>query len=128
MRDGAIPPPPQEVLDADAQFDIEYLGALNRAQKSDRASSIERFVGTVGGMAQVMPGMLDVVDDAAVVRQLGKDLSIPATLMRDEAEVEEVRDIREREMYRANEAALQQAEGDAGKSQAEAMAMQEQVE
>jgi hypothetical protein len=117
MRNGTIEPPPEIVSEAEAEYDIEYIGALSRAQKSDRAASVERFVVSVGNMAGVMPDMLDVVDQEEVVRQLGRDLGVPPTLMRDKDEVEMMRDEKEAAMMRAQEAALQQAEGDAMNAQ-----------
>ena len=120
LREGEIPPPPPEVLETGAQYDIEYVGSLARAQKSDRAAGIERFIVSVGNMAPVMPGMLDVVDETEVVRQLGDDLGVPPTLMRGEREVQAIRDDRQEAAARQREAEIVQAEGEAGQAMGEA--------
>jgi hypothetical protein len=114
LREGVIEEPPEEIVEKQAQFDIEYIGALSRAQKSDRAASIERFVVSVGNLAPVMPGVLDVVDEQEVVRQLGRDLGVPPEIVRSEDESLALKD--ERDQLAADriaaETAAQQAQAD----------------
>ena len=125
LRNGTIPPPPQEIVESGAQFDIEYIGALSRAQKGDRAASLERFVVAVGNMSPVMPEMVDVVDQEEVVRQLGRDLGVSPKVMRDRDEVATIKDERDEMMARQQAAMTAQAEGDAALAQNEAQLQQE---
>ncbi len=111
LRNGTIPPPPEEVQANNAQFDIEYVGALSRAQKSDRAASLERFVVAIGNMAGVMPEMLDVVNQEEVARQLGRDLGISPRVLNDHNEVQEMKDERDAQMARMAEAQTAEQEG-----------------
>jgi hypothetical protein len=116
-REGMLEEPPQVVLDSDADMDIEYLGALTRAQRTDRAASIERLVANVGQMAPVLPEMLDTLDPNEVVRSLAMDLNVPATILRDEADVEQMQTERNEKQAVAEEAMLAQAEGEAQQAQ-----------
>lgn len=115
-REGRIPEVPDVILDNGAEFDVWYIGPLARAQRSDRVTSIERFAGFVMNLAQINPEVLDVVDFDEAVLSAGRDLAIPATLLRPDREVEEIREQRREQMARAEEAAIQQAEGDAMQS------------
>ena len=113
IRNGQIEPPPQEVVDAGAEFEVEYVGALSNAQKADRAASLERYGVAVSNLAPTMPEMLDVVDQEALARQLGQDLGVPASVMRSEKQVKKVKDQREEMVSRAQEAEVKNAEAEA---------------
>jgi hypothetical protein len=112
------------VIDSDTDFDVVYIGPLARAQRTDRVASIERYVCFIAQLEQVDPEVLDVADFDEAARQAGRDLSVPAELMRDPKEVEKLRAERQEQQKAMQEAALQQAQGDAAQSQgagAEAM-------
>ena len=134
MRSGAILPPPEEVIAAKAEYDIEYIGSLSAAQKADRAASIERFVVAVGNMSAVFPESLDVVDSNETVRQLARDLAIPPLLLRDKDEVEILQDDRKAQQEQMQKAVVaeqqgkaQQALGDAQLTQPSSLASPGQI-
>lgn len=112
-REGYIDPPPDEVIEAGAEFDIEYIGALSSAQKGDRAASLERYAVSVSNLAPTMPEVLDVVDQEELARQLGRDLGVPATVMRGEDEVRRIQQNRADLQERAAEAEVAGMEGEA---------------
>lgn len=109
-RDGQLPDPPAIVLDENAEFDIEYLGPLARAMRMEEASNIERFYtfgANLGALVSQMPGVdnpMDNIDGDAAIRRIGRRMGIPAEILRDEADVQDMRDER-----RAREAAMQEA-------------------
>ena len=108
-RKGMLPEPPQVVLEQDPDFDVQYTGALSRAQSGDSAASIERWAMMAGQIGQFIPGTIDVVDPVKVMTQLGRDLNIPADLYRSEDEIEQIN----QERQQAMQAAQAQAEGEA---------------
>lgn len=112
-REGQIPPPPEAVVDAKAELEIEYIGALSTAQKSDRAASIERYGVAVSNLAPTMPEVLDVVDQEEMARQLGRDLGIPPSVMRGEDEVKKIKQERQDMQKRAAEAEIANTEAQA---------------
>jgi Bacteriophage head to tail connecting protein len=119
-RAGTIAPPPQQVIDANAQYDIEYIGSLSAAQKADRAAGIERFVVAVGNMAGVLPKALDVVNEDETVRQLARDLAIPPLLLR----VELLQDERDAQAQAMSNAVIAEQQGAANQALAEAQLTQ----
>ena len=118
-RAGRLPEAPPIVKETDAQWDIQYLGSLQRAQRMDNAQNIERWVMSGANMAQVLPDALDIIDAHEIMRYLGRDLSIPAMVMRDKAEVQERKDARDAEAAKAAEAAQGKMAGEAAMAQGE---------
>ena len=113
FRAGQLPEVPDVLAEVAADMDIEYLGPLARAQKSDTVQAIERFVGNVANLAQIEPNVLDLVDfDAAVIEAHGA-LNIPANLLRSEQEVVEMRKAKAKAQAQQNQMAQMQQSGEA---------------
>ncbi|RKZ93082.1 MAG: hypothetical protein DRQ40_08015 [Gammaproteobacteria bacterium] len=121
-RAGQIPPPPQAVIDAGAELEVEYIGALSNAQKADRAASIERYGVSLANLAPTMPEVLDVVDQEELARHLGRDLGVPPDVMRGEDEIKKLREERAEMQKRAQAAEVATMEADAMTSEAGAVA------
>lgn len=115
-RNGELPPLPEIVIEAGAEFDIQYLGSLSRAQHQEEILAMERLVVNVGQMAQLNPEVLDMIDFDAIVRELQDSLNAPAQAVRSLQEVEQVREARAEQMAQAQQVQQAQAEGDAMQS------------
>lgn len=129
-RAGQIPEPPEVVIDVDPEFDIEYMGSLARAQKQDGVASIERWVMTGAQLAEVMPDVLDVPDPHEIMRGLGRKLNVPAPMMRDEQEVQDIAEQRQDDAAQMQAAMKNEQAGNAAKAMGEgtqAMVGAEQV-
>jgi len=96
-RLGLIPPPPPELIEARAQFKVEYDAPLNRAMRAEQGSGIQRalqFAAEIAGQAQdpsvmdifnfdeIVPAIVDIngapfkfINDPATVAQKRKDRS-----------------------------------------------------
>lgn len=119
LRAGQLPPPPQLVLDAEAEMDITYMGPLTRAQKTDEVSSTERWLMNLKEMSEVIPDVLDIPDPDAIARGMALSLAVPAGMTRDEREVEGIRKQRDEDIQRQREAEMAMAEGSAAKAMGE---------
>jgi hypothetical protein len=60
METGAIPPPPQELAGMDLA--VEFVSVLAQAQRAIGTNSVDRFVGSLGTVAQMKPDVLDKFD------------------------------------------------------------------
>jgi hypothetical protein len=118
-RAGQIPEPPPVVVEADAQFDIQYLGSLARAQNSDKVASVERLVGNVANLAEVFPEALEVIDSDEMVRDMARDLNVPATILRDDKEVKAVRAAKLQQQQEMQQMMMAEQEGKAMQAQGE---------
>jgi hypothetical protein len=122
LRAGQLGPVPEIVRRSGAQWDVKYTGPLAMAQRSDRAVAIQSWVGNLASMAEVLPEMLDVIDSVKIARELGSLLGVPASVMRSDVEVREMRAQREEAQQRMMEAEMQAAEGQAAEAQAKGVA------
>lgn len=118
QRAGQLAPPPEELRGV--QVDVEYVSPMARAQKSSEAHAVARTLEIAAPMAQLHPEVFDNFDLDAMVRLAGNAYGLPATMLRDPVQVEEMR--RQRQQQQAALAAAQLAPGvaQAAKSGAEA--------
>ena len=107
---------PEIVQESQPTMDIEYVGALARAQRVDQAAAIERWLANVANIAQAAPEIMDVVDWTAAGRQMGRQLNIDPELMNDEKEVKALQVKREAQKQRMIESEQQAREGEAAES------------
>ena len=111
LRAGQLADVPDVVMASDAAMDIEYMGPLTRAQKTDQATSVERWLMNLMSVAEAFPDVLDVPDPDAIARQLAEMLSVPAGLQRDEKEAAAIRKQRQEQQQAMQEAAMAQETG-----------------
>ena len=60
LESGVVPPPPEELQGMD--LNVEYVSMLAQAQRAVGTNSIDRFVGSLGAVAQFKPEVLDKID------------------------------------------------------------------
>jgi hypothetical protein len=122
MRAKQLPEMPDILQDFDSSMDIDYLGALSRAQKIDQVGNIERWVGMLGGIAQQSgkPDVLDVPDYHAIARGTADMLSVPTKMMKSSKESSKEKETRDTAQAEAASAEIAKLEGEAGVAQGEA--------
>ena len=104
LRQGLFMPSP-DILQKQ-ELNIEYVSPMALAQRSQELQSLMRGLEIFGSLSQTLP-VMDYIDDNGMVKQIIDILGIPATVIKSDAEVEQVR---------------------AERAQAEQMAMQQQQE
>jgi hypothetical protein len=98
MRRGLIPPPPGEL--EDSPLKVEYVSTLAQAQRLVSASTIERMVGFIGGLAKAQadagesPEVLDKINFDEAVDEYAEALGTVPTVIRSDEEVEAIREQR----------------------------------
>jgi len=91
-EDGLIPDPPEAI--AGSELDIVYLGPLAKAQRESEVSSIDSFLMEVGGIANVKPEVLDLINEDKIVRSIAKIRGISPEMLNDDDTVKVIRQIR----------------------------------
>ena len=91
-RQQALPPPPEMLGDGD--IDIEYVSPLAKAQKTGEATSIMRMFEMLMPLGQIDQSIMDYVDFDGLVKHVTKSLGVPATVLRGENEVAQLREER----------------------------------
>lgn len=110
LRRGDIPPPPEEIQGIELQ--VEYLSIMASAQKVLGTTQIERLSSFIGGISQVKPEILDMLDQDAAAREYAIALGTPPSLIRTEEDVETAR--KQRQQAQAQQAAVEQGAAAAG--------------
>ena len=85
------------------ELNIEYVSPMALAQRSQELQSLMRGLEIFGSLSQTMP-VMDYIDDNGMVKQIIDILGIPATVIKSDQEVEQVR----AERAQAEQAAMQQ--------------------
>ena len=84
---GALPPPPEQLLEAGGGIAIEFKSPLNRLQRTDDAVGILRTIEALTPMANIDPTVLDVIDPRKAARVIAEASGAPADVLRTEAEI-----------------------------------------
>ncbi|AZR58579.1 portal protein [Eikenella corrodens] len=87
-----LPPPPEELEGVD--IDIQLVSMLAQAQQAVATNSIDRFISTVGGVAQFKPEVLDKIDADRLTDVYASALGVDQSIMLPEEQVQAVREQR----------------------------------
>lgn len=96
MWQGLIPPPPQAVVEAGAEYKVEYDAPLNRAMRSDEAAGTMRtFAWAAEIAAQTQdPSVMDHFDVDVIIPELMEINGAPYRFLRNPAIVAQIRQSR----------------------------------
>jgi len=89
MEAGIVPPPPQ-VLQG-VNLNVEYVSMLAQAQRAVGTNSIDRFMGTLGQVAQFKPEVLDKVNTDKWADQYADLLGVDPEILVQEDQVAAIR-------------------------------------
>jgi len=111
-RKGLIPPVPEKM--AGVILKIEYIGMLAQAQRLVGLAPMEQFIGIVGQVSQADPTALDKLNTDQFLDEYARDLGVPASIVRSDDDVEEIRQQRAQQQQAAQmQAQMSQAGQDA---------------
>lgn len=79
LRAGLLPPPPQELEGVD--LNVEFVSMLAQAQRAIGVNSSDRFVATLGSIAQLKPEVLDKLDADKWADQYADQLGVDPSLI-----------------------------------------------
>lgn len=105
VKRGLVPDPPESMQGMDLK--VEYISIMAQAQKLSSLAGIERFTGFMGQVAQFDPAVLDNIDTDKLADIYGDITSIPPGILREQADVDEMRE--QRAQAQAQQAQTEQA-------------------
>ena len=94
---GLFPPPPEELQGQELK--VEYTSILSQAQKAGAMVSVERFLNFIQVASQTYPEIVDAFNFDAAADEIGQ--TIPAKLLNDRKEREEIRGVRRQQQEAA---------------------------
>ena len=100
FRKGKLPPVPAEFMQ-DPTYEIDCVSQLAQAQRRSELNALVSGLTLVGQMAQITPDVLDKVSTDKVVDEAWAIIGAPARVLRDDAEVQEIRDAKAQAMQQA---------------------------
>ncbi len=106
LRAGKIPPPP-EVLEG-VDLKVEYISVLSQAQKAVALQSQDRLISYVMNAAQANPDILDKIDWDQSVDEYNLAVGAPPRIVRDDDQVQAMREARAQEAQQAKMAQMAQ--------------------
>lgn len=101
---GLLPPPPQEMQGH--AVNVELVSMLAQAQRAVATNSIDRFIGTVGSVAQFKPDVLDRIDGDKLVEVYADSLGVDPSLLLADDEVSALRAQRAKQAQDAQQSAM----------------------
>lgn len=105
-RSGQLPEAPAQVVDAQAEMEIEYLGPLARSQKMHDVMAMDRLEAMLGQIAGINPEVLDNIDWDKTVRLKADRLGVPLDMLRSEEEVQKIRADRQAQQQQQEKLAM----------------------
>jgi hypothetical protein len=102
-RKRAFKPAPESLRDGD--IDIEYVSPLAKAQRSGEVQSILQMIEFLAPLTQIDQGVLDYLDVDGMAKHIIRVTGTPATVVRGEGEVAQLRE--QRAAQAAQQAELQ---------------------
>lgn len=106
LHAGIVPPPPPELQDHELQ--VQFVSMLAQAQQAVGTGAIDRFVGSLGAIAQFKPGVLDKFDEDEWADQYSEMLGVDPSLIVGDEKVAIVR--QNRAQQQKQQAAAEQAQ------------------
>lgn len=79
LRGNLLPPAPEELQGMD--LEVDFISMLAQAQRAIGTNSVDRFVGNLGALAQIKPGVLDKFDEDEWAEQYSDMLGIDPSLI-----------------------------------------------
>lgn len=106
IRNGQLPQPPAELRGQG--FKVEYTGPLALALKDQHVRAFEFWVGLIGTMNDIFPGVSDNVDSDEAIRDIGQFLGVKTDHVRSKRDVEIMRAERAQEQEKERQLAMMQ--------------------
>lgn len=104
-RQGRLPEPPDEIKQ-DPSYEIDFLSVLAKAQRNPELNSMQNALQMVAGMASFSPDVIDKIDADKGVDAIWGITGAPVQMLRDDEEVQNIREGRKEKEAAAQQAAL----------------------
>lgn len=85
-RMGLFPDPPQQLLDANMEFDIDYKSPLIRMQQSEEGTGIAQTLQMATSIAQFDQSIMGLFNFGDIMREFADINGMPRTLIKDPEE------------------------------------------
>ena len=98
MRDGKLPPPPDELLEQTSDYQIEYISPLAKAQRASEARSITDLLLAIREMYEIEPLVKDGINYDEVRSELADIFNTSSKILRSDDEIKVIREERAKQL------------------------------
>ena len=91
-RKGKLPKAPQIL--AGKRVDFTFASSMARAQLTNEVMKIQKALGSISGIAQVQPQVLDYVNGDNLTKYVFNAIGVPQSVINDDSNVKQVREAR----------------------------------
>lgn len=109
-----VPPPPEELQGQD--LNVDFVSTLAQAQRAVSTNAVDRFVGNLGQIAQLKPGVLDKFDEDKWADMYSDMLGVDPDLIVSSDQVGLIRKQRAEQQAAAQQTAMAQQGADTAKT------------
>ena len=102
QRRGKLPDPPIELL-MNPSYEIDFIGSLAQAQRRAELNTLVTGLTMMGNLAQFSPEVLDKINSDKVTDEIWSITGAPIKVLRDDDEVQKIREGRAEEMMKREE-------------------------
>ena len=102
QRRGKLPDPPIELL-MNPSYEIDFIGSLAQAQRRAELNTLVTGLTMMGNLAQFSPEVLDKINPDKVTDEIWSITGAPIKVLRDDDEVQKIREGRAEEMMKREE-------------------------
>lgn len=88
LRSGQFEEMPPVVQEYEGELDVDYIGPMARAQKSDTVGMMAQWMGMMTEFSEGYPELALLPDAQNFGRETAKAMNVPATLVRSKAQVD----------------------------------------
>jgi hypothetical protein len=97
-RAGALPPPPEALLDQRGGYKLEYDSPLTRAMKADQGVGLLRTIEALSPLATADPTVMDVFNPDEIAPGLAEINGVPSKWIRSPEELKALREGRKQQL------------------------------
>lgn len=101
-----LAPIPQSLRGKTVKF--EYQSPLAKITKMNDVQALMRWYSSVGSLAQVVPGLFDILNPDRLGRETADDAGVPMTMLRTDAELKQLKDAQQKQQQMQQNAQMAQ--------------------
>lgn len=90
-KQGIIPPAPEVLIEAEGEYEVEYVSPLTRAMKAEEGVGILRTLEMVQPIAAIDPSVMDNFNTDEITKILASTNGAPQRILRTEDEIDQIR-------------------------------------
>ena len=113
LRAGQFPEMPGIVQDMEGEFDVDYIGPMARAQKSDTVGSMAQWMGMMAEFSERYPKLAMLPDEEEFGRETAKAMNVPMNIVRSENDMQALVKAEEEKQLQERQLAIAMGRGQA---------------